>query len=493
MKKIYLKIAVILVAGCLYTSCLDLEYENYSSINSENFPINESDLEASTVAVYNTLCNSFIMQWLNNAHWTLNELTTDELNTSWGNPWQQTERFLWSANNMAGKTCYENYHKGITKATRMIYAFQNSNVENSKKDKYIAELRVLRAMYAYYLYDLVGPVPIVTDPAVANDVYSTWKPTRPTSEEYVSFLANEILASYQQLDIRQSSENIGRLSQGAALTLLLKIYMHEKKWQEADGVSKEIMKLGTYSLMPSYASIFDINYEGTNNTESIFIIQRIMSNTSYAWNYFSCVMPPSPAYKFTNASLTVSGGLKMPWPFYDKYEEGDSRLETIVRYYTDIDGNEVDYRTVTHTKATGAVPMKYSEDPEQEGQLNGNDFIVYRYADVLLSRAEILNELNGPNRESIELINQVRERAHVGKIKLGDYTRETLRDFLLEERGRELYCEGHRRPDLIRFGKFIDKAREKGFDAQDYHVLFPIPQSALNENPNLVQNPGYEN
>ena len=267
----------------------------------------------------------------------------------------------------------------------------------------------------------------------------------------------------------------------------------KKKWQEADGVSKEIMKLGIYSLMPSYASIFDINYEGTNNTESIFIIQRIMSNTSYAWNYFSCVMPPSPAYKFTNASLTVSGGLKMPWSFYDKYEEGDSRLETIVRYYIDIDGNEVDYRTVTHTKATGAVPMKYSEDPEQEGQLSGNDFIVYRYADVLLSRAEILNELNGPNQESIELINQVRERAHVGKIKLGDYTRETLRDFLLEERGRELYCEGHRRPDLIRFGKFIDKAREKGFDAQDYHVLFPIPQSALNENPNLVQNPGYEN
>ena len=128
-----------MLAGCLYTSCLDLEYENYSSINSENFPINESDLEASTVAVYNTLCNSFIMQWLNNAHWTLNELTTDELNTSWGNSWQQTERFLWSANNMAGKTCYENYHKGITKATRMIYAFQNSNVENSKKDKYIAE------------------------------------------------------------------------------------------------------------------------------------------------------------------------------------------------------------------------------------------------------------------------------------------------------------------------------------------------------------------
>ena len=97
MKKIYSKLAGIFFAGCLMTSCIDLDYENYSNINSENFPVSESDLEASTVGVYNTLCNSFIMQWLNNADWTLNELTTDELNTSWGNPWQQTERFLWTA------------------------------------------------------------------------------------------------------------------------------------------------------------------------------------------------------------------------------------------------------------------------------------------------------------------------------------------------------------------------------------------------------------
>lgn len=494
MKKIYSKLAGIFFAGCLLTSCTDLDYENYSNINSENFPVNESDLEASTVGVYNTLSNSFIMQWLNNADWTLNELTTDELNTSWGNPWQQTERFLWTANDMAGKTCYENYQKGITKATRMIYAFQNSTADESKKSRYIAELRVLRAMYANYLYCMVGAVPIVTDPSVANDVYSTWKPARPSNEEYVSFMTKEILDSYQLLDIEQSSENIGRLSQGAALTLLMKIYMNDKQWQKAAEVSQMIMNLGIYSLMPSYASVFDISNEGTGNTERIFVIQRITSNQAYSWNYFSCVMPATPTYKSqVGSQMIIAGGLKMPWSFYDKYEENDSRLETIVRYYIDTDGNEVDYRTVDHPKATGAAPMKYSEDPDQQGQLQGNDFIVYRYADILLSRAEILNELNGPDEECINLINKVRARANASLIKLGDYNKETLRNFLLDERGRELYCEGHRRNDLIRFGKFIEKVKEKGFDAQSYHVLFPIPQSAMNENPNLVQNPGYEN
>ena len=191
--------------------------------------------------------------------------------------------------------------------------------------------------------------------------------------------------------------------------------------------------------------------------------------------------------------MEIWGGLKMPWGFYDKYEAEDSRLETILRYYTDKDGNEVDFRTVEHPKATGAIPMKYSEDPDQQGSAQGSDFIMYRYADVLLSRAEALNELNGPTAECVELINQIRRRANVSEIKASDYNKETLRDFILEERGRELYCEGHRREDLIRHGKYIRQAVADGYDAKDYQVLYPIPQSAMDENANLKQNPGYEN
>lgn len=493
MKKILIIPTYLIMLFCSCTNSFDLDYENYNKINSENFPKSEADLEAATIGVYNTLGNTFIMQWLNNAGWTLNTLTTDELNTSWGNPWQQPERFLWTANDMAGKTCYEQYQKGITKATRLIDAFQHSTVADSKKNKYIAELRILRIMFANYLYSMVGPVPIVTDPAVANDVYTKWQPKRPTKEEYVSFMKNEILESYNQLDINQPAKDIGRFSQGAALTLLMKIYLNDKQWQNAAEIAKKIMDLGVYDLMPSYRSIFDINQEGTSNIERILPIQRITSNQSYAWSYFSSVMPATPAYNSqVGGQINISGGLKMPWSFYDKYEENDSRLETIIRYYTDRDGNLVDFRTVNHPKATGAAPMKYSEDSEQIGAMQGNDFIVYRYADVLLSRAEALNEINGPTQECIDLINLIRDRANASLINLNDYTKETLRAFLLEERGRELYCEGHRRDDLIRFGKFIEKAQEKGFDAQDYHVLFPIPQSAMNENPNLIQNTGYE-
>lgn len=481
---------------CLFlTSCFDLEYENYSQIPSENFPKGESDLEAATIGVYSKLGDSYLRKNLDDTGWTLNELSTDELNTGWGGGWQNVDLFLWTATNHNGiSSCYQNYQKSITNATRLIDAFEHSSINEAKKNRYVSELRVLRVLYARLLYSMYGPVPIVTDPSVANDVYSEWKPVRPSKEEFVNFMETELMESYSNLSKTLPNTEWGRLTQGAALTLLMKIYLNEKDWANAAETAQKVIDLGVYELLPVYKDVFAIENEGPANKEVIFPIQRITSNTGYSWTYFACVLPSSPLYKSKlGLSMNIWGGLKMPWAYYDKYEEGDSRLETIIRYYTDVSGNEVDFRQVEHPKATGACPMKYSEDPEHKGDCQGSDFVMFRYADVLLSRAEALNELNGPTAEAVELINQVRRRAHVPEIKAGDYNKETLRDFILDERGRELYCEGHRRDDLIRHGKFIQTAREEGIDAQDYHVLYPIPQGVMNENPNLRQNPGYEN
>lgn len=492
MKRIFIKSCGFLLFIFAVSSCTDLEYEDFSRISSENFPQGEADLEAAVIGVYHTLTKSYIDVYLDNAGWTHNSLTTDELNTSWGGNWQQTEQFLWRPNDMSGEGVYTQYQKGITKATRIIDAFHNSDLDEEVKEKYIAELRVLRVIYANFLYNMVGPVPIVVDPAIANDVYSEWNPERPGKEEYVDFMINEILASYELLDEQVSNDNYGRLTKGAALTLLMKIYLNDKNWSRAAEISQEIMSLGVYNLLPSYQAVFHIENEGPENSEVIFPIQRIASDVDFGWTYFAAVMPATPLYQSQEGpQMQIWGGLKMPWEFYDKYEEQDSRLETIVRYYQDVNGDFVDYREVVHPKATGAAPMKYSEDPDQRGAIQGNDFIVFRYADVILSRAEALNELNGPTQEVIDLINMIRERANASLISLGDHTQESLREFLLDERGRELYGEGHRRVDLIRFGEFINKARERGVDAKDYHVLFPIPQRAMNENPNLTQNPGY--
>jgi len=110
----------------------------------------------------------------------------------------------------------------------------------------------------------------------------------------------------------------------------------------------------------------------------------------------------------------------------------------------------------------------------------------------MLSRAEALNEINGPTMASIDLINQVRGRVNASLVSLNDFSnKESLRGFILAERGREFYSEGLRREDLIRHGKFIQQAIDRGIAAADYQVLYPIPQAQIENNPNLIQNSGY--
>ena len=129
---------------------------------------------------------------------------------------------------------------------------------------------------------------------------------------------------------------------------------------------------------------------------------------------------------------------------------------------------------------------------------SGHDFRVVRYADILLSRAEALNEINGPTQTAIDLINEVRARAKATLLNLADFgSKEALRDAILDERGWEFHFEGKRREDLIRHGKFVSSKRNHPVhpvpSAEEFRVLIPIPQAEIDANPALKgqQNPGY--
>ena len=108
-----------------------------------------------------------------------------------------------------------------------------------------------------------------------------------------------------------------------------------------------------------------------------------------------------------------------------------------------------------------------------------------------MTRAEALNELNGPTQEAIDLVNEIRNRAGVIPLILGSFNKDSLRDAILREREWEFYFEGNAREDQIRHGVMISRARARGKNAQDFHVLYPIPQRELDANSNLEQNPGY--
>jgi hypothetical protein len=136
--------------------------------------------------------------------------------------------------------------------------------------------------------------------------------------------------------------------------------------------------------------------------------------------------------------------------------------------------------------------MKYTKYTANQ---QGFELVMYRYADVLLSMAEIENELsNGPTPDAIGYAEQVTGRANTTIPASALANKESFNDFLLDERGRELYYEfSIRRQDLIRHGKLISYAQSRGITvAKDYMVLLPIPQDVINEsNGAITQNPGY--
>ncbi|MDB5134660.1 MAG: hypothetical protein JWP37_1263, partial [Mucilaginibacter sp.] len=292
---------------------------------------------------------------------------------------------------------------------------------------------------------------------------------------------SDLTAAIPDLPATYNSDNTnwGRMSQGVARMILLKLYMMNKQWDKAEAEAKTITGMG-YSLMPNYADVFNIK----QNNELIYAVPTNSASPNY---WMQEVLPGDFA---STGSLVRGPGwytLNMPWAFYDKFEAADTRKNTIITSYTTTSGS-------TANRASGligAIPLKYTGIAGLgQGPGYSFDLVVFRYAEVLLSMAEAINEQRGPS-EAYQYVNMVRARAGVSAfsgMSTGDF-----RAALLDERARELYCEGTRRQDLIRQGLFISNAHARGVTAaQSFMTLFPIPSNVIIQGNGIIaQNPGY--
>ncbi|MCS2864637.1 RagB/SusD family nutrient uptake outer membrane protein [Bacteroides thetaiotaomicron] len=180
--------------------------------------------------------------------------------------------------------------------------------------------------------------------------------------------------------------------------------MHEKQWQNALETANEIIGLNYYELEKDYASIFSAQNEG--NKELMFVV-RAEPLADYGNHTYANILPGDYASPYGNIVEGWSGH-RMPWEFYDTFDENDRRRALAQAEYTSKSGATVDLRA---SGDVGALPLKYGIDPEATGTWAGNDKVLDRYAEVLLFKAEALNELNGPNQGSVDLINDIRKRA----------------------------------------------------------------------------------
>jgi starch-binding outer membrane protein, SusD/RagB family len=513
--KISPKLLFVLLAGCLsfVTSCKkELETKVHSALTPENFYQSEGDANAALITLY----IPFTSYWGNpdpgNGNWyaglynadiktylSKSLVSTDEIYNEGGGPnTADLFNFTWGASTWSfpgygaggsndavyGKITY------VAKATEVINAISSSSVvSDAVKKSYVAQAKTLRAWLMYVLFDFYGPLNAKTDVATLTDTAAT---PRPDEATYVAQMEKDLTEAMPDLADKYNSDaaNWGRVSKGLARMLLLKIYMHTKQWPKAEQAANDIKGMG-YSLLTGpdgYKNVFI-------NKANAELIYAVPANAASA-NWWSQEVFPQDFKSAPDFTPAGAGGIPprgsgwltqyMPWDYYDKFEATDIRRNTtILDHYT----TTSDVVSNRGNGMKGAIPLKYTSVP-LPGDAQPIDVVVYRYAEVLLSLAEAINEQRGPT-EAYQYVNQVRARA--GLSDFAGMSQGEFRQALLDERGRELYGEGARRQDLIRNGTYISNAIARGkINAKPYMILYPIPDAVIIQGRGVIQqNAGY--
>jgi hypothetical protein len=459
-----------------------LQEETFTTLSPNNFFNTAEDAEVVLNSVYGELRYSDITR----DAVTLQEVCTDIHIERFGGIFtfnQPIEDFVWTPSHNWLQNWWERRYRGIYKANTVLDNVPAISMNEDRKQEMLAEARFLRAFNYFLLYDLFGPVPLI----LTSETRVGDRPSRATDEEIVSFIEDEMRAASEVLPISEPPrQQYGRPTRGAALGILSKFYLMNKKWQEAASTAQEVIDLGLYDLFTEGNRTELFSHLNQRDNEFIFVANMSDNPTNDTGDgWLSHVAPDDYQWQYP-PRIIFAAEYRIRSEFLELFDPEDERLDAFLFEFVNTSGETV------QLGEDNVRSFKFPEYPNQGISRSADDFPFLRYADILLTRAEALNEINGPNAESVELLNMVREAAGVSTFAVGDFaTTEAFRDFILDERGREFHTEALRRQDLIRHGKFIEMAQDRGKPAQPFHVRYPIPQTEIERNSNLVQNEGY--
>jgi starch-binding outer membrane protein, SusD/RagB family len=457
-----------------------------------------NDYLSELVKAYNTM--SFFGE--HGSLYTMNELTTDEMVVPVrGGDWfdggisLRAHRHEYLPTDFYFNNAWQSLYNGIVTCNKQL--FQYSKIPSPDVNAYKAELRVLRAWYYYLLMDAFGNVPLVTD-------YFPTSPDLPSSNtraEIFAFIEAEINSSLADLS---AAPVYGRFNQSGAKAILAKLYLNAEtyigtsKWTEAETECDDIMNSGYYNIPADYFTSFYVNNE--SSSEIIFQIPYDASQLQ-GFNIGQMTLHYASQATF-NLQAQPWNGYSAVEDFYNSFEATDERKGQFLvgvqydansvplvdaNFDGDPDGSVINYTPAINDIANayrqaGARIHKWKYEDGAGPSLN-NDFAIFRYADIVLMKAETRLRL-GDEPTALILVNQIRARA-----ELDPLISVALSD-LLAERGRELFAEAWRRQDLIRYSAYNSAWWEKNASSPNVNV-FPIPLAQLAANPNLTQNPGY--
>lgn len=448
--------------------------------------------------------SDYVRQW-----WQMNELTTDEAVIGWGDlGLPDIHQMSWSANNPFITGIYARIFYQITLANELIYQSGDGNIgkfsslDQASIKTFAAEARFLRALSYWHALDMFGNVPFVTD---SNRVGSYF-PKQINRKDLFNYVENELLQLQNDLPAPRQNE-YGRADKAAAWTVLAKLYLNAEvytgtqRYTDCLTYTSKIAAAG-YTLEPTYVNLF--RTDNQNSKEIIFAIRYDGLHTQ-GYGGMTYLVHASVGGSMDPSRFGINGGwagLRTTKNLAGLFPDNTGTIDARAQFYTT--GQTIEISDITQF-SNGYAVTKYrnvsaagvpGSDPT--GNFPDTDFPMFRLADIYLMYAEALlrGGSGGDMGTAISYINQLRKRAYGNDN--GNVSSIDL-NFILAERARELYWEGHRRTDLIRFGKFTDAGYlwpwkggiQAGRGVGQHLSLFPIPSNDLSANPNLRQNAGY--
>ncbi|TXK49356.1 RagB/SusD family nutrient uptake outer membrane protein [Pontibacter qinzhouensis] len=466
-------------------SCTNLEEVPPSNLTTEQFYKNEKDALAAVNAIYHRMFTEQLV--LFNRQLMMLEMATDDVTAGPRTRSAQVvdmSKLQHVPNNTAVEWTWQYTYEAINRANiavDRIEALGEDVINSELKTRLVNEAKLLRAWNYFNLVRWFGPVPLILHEttSLTNEALQV----QQASEEV---LYNQIildLTSAESLPApgTYATADAGRVTAGAAKTLLAKVYLTRKEWGKAADKLKEVIDLGWYSLFDNFADVYNVATK--NGKEHIFSIQ--FNGDPSIVNHLAMFSLP---FEFNGEYVDAP---HLPGQLYESYDLQDERrnLTLAKQLYNPQTGQTVNLQHLTYVKF-------FDSSKALAPQQSAKNIPLFRYADILLMYAEALNELNGPTQEAYHPINLVRQRAHIPllqEVSL-NLTKEQFRDAVFLERRKELALEYHRWFDLARRGpeEYVKALHAAGkTNAAPRHVHFPVPQRELQLNLNLRQHPDW--
>lgn len=462
MKKIIIYIITIIA----FTACSDdfTDLAPVSNRNEANFYNSADDFVFGINSSYRGIQSTDVY---GRAYWTMFEMRGDNTDqgpdlTGLASQFTVINTFTEDALNEQVGAAWKGSYNVIANSNVILSRIEAIEMDSSLKKRIIGEALFLRSLMFYHLAVAYGNIPLQLTPYIPGEQL-----TQVNATVVYDQLVTDLKQAEDNLPKSYGASDLGRATKGAAATLLAKVYLTIGQKGEAETVLRRIKDTYNYTLLTDYSNLWGQANE--NNAESIFEVQYLsggIGQGSAFTNDFSPSVFLQNGQGFGKNRPTLS--------MQNAYEPNDKRFAASMgTSYIDASGDVV---VANYVK-------KYFSNPPKENDSDIN-FVVFRYADVLLMLAEAIGE----SPESYGFINQVRDRAGLPNINAA--TSGTFKDKLLHERQVELAFENHRWADLKRFGvaKQMVNSAEPFISQSAVRELFFIPQREMDINKNFTQN-----